>query len=83
VHRNPSATLSPTELASLRRVSIGLIKTVPGAHRDLFIIMRLAAVDDSEWRACCDRDRRTAAPKREQGTVARYACKQSARPSDG
>jgi hypothetical protein len=47
VHRNLSATLSPTELASLRRVSIGLIKTVPSAHRDLFIIMTLAAVDNS------------------------------------
>jgi hypothetical protein len=34
-------------LASLRRVSIGLIKTVPSAHRDLFIIMTLAAVDNS------------------------------------
>jgi hypothetical protein len=47
VPRNPSANLSPTELASLRRVYSGLIKTVPGAHRDLFIIMMLAAVDDS------------------------------------
>jgi len=46
VQRNPNATLSPTELASLRRVSIGLIHTVPSAHRDLFIIMRLATVDD-------------------------------------
>jgi hypothetical protein len=47
VHRNPNATLSPTELASLRRVSIGLINTVPSEHRDLFIVMTLAAVDDS------------------------------------
>jgi len=30
----------------LRRVYSGLIHTVPNAHRDLFIIMRLAAVDE-------------------------------------
>jgi hypothetical protein len=47
VHRNPNATLSPTELASLRRIYSGLINTVPSEHRDLFIIMTLAAVDDS------------------------------------
>jgi hypothetical protein len=46
VHRNPSATLSPTELGSLRRIYSGLINTVPSEHRDLFIIMTLAAVDD-------------------------------------
>jgi hypothetical protein len=46
VPRNPSANLSPTELASLRRVYSGLINTVPTAHRELFITMKLAAVDD-------------------------------------
>ncbi len=46
VYRNPSANLSPTELASLRRVYSGLIHTVPRGHRDLFISMTFAAVDE-------------------------------------
>jgi hypothetical protein len=46
VHRNPSANLSPTELASLRRVYSGLIHTVPGEHINLFISMTFAAVDE-------------------------------------
>ena len=46
MHRNPNATLSPTELASLRRVYSGLINTVPSEHLDLFLTMTLAAVDD-------------------------------------
>ena len=46
MYRNPSANLSPTELASLRRVYRGLIHTVPRGHRDLFISMTFAAAHD-------------------------------------
>ena len=46
MHRNPSANLSPTELASLRRVYSGLIHTVPSEHINLFVSMTFAAVDE-------------------------------------
>ena len=46
MRRNPNATLSPTELASLRHVSNGLANTVPDRHRDLFITMGLVTADD-------------------------------------
>ena len=46
MHRNPTANLSPTELASLRRVYSGLIHTVPREHIKLFVSMTFAAVDE-------------------------------------
>ena len=37
----PDATLSPTEFASLRRVSNGLVNTVSSEHKDVLLAMGL------------------------------------------
>jgi hypothetical protein len=44
--RSPDAALSPTELTSLRRVAAGVGALVSKDHRDTFIRMELAYVDD-------------------------------------
>jgi hypothetical protein len=43
--RSTNATLSPTEFASLRRMANGSTSTIPSAHRNLLISMRLACFD--------------------------------------
>jgi hypothetical protein len=43
--RSTNATLSLTEFASLRRMANGSASTIPSAHRNLLISMRLVCFD--------------------------------------